>query len=238
MLFSKVGGLSSPYFQQPGPLPLRLLILFKALDTLDQWWEGDDGVDEADWNYVHGDNFRPPPRRRDPNEVDYVSSQPPPDTRRPRRPRRSQQAPTINKDKQFTSLALPPSENNQEGARRRSNRRRLDVDSPRRRDRPPQPKPKYWKDRLTERVDYLLGLHQEDDELYRQWEKTEQEESASRANKGEGDRFAVLERNKVNRRWRQRNKREPIWEQKGSLSSLLLGRSGSLSSRSTFKVSK
>jgi len=26
MLFSKVGGLPSPYFQQPAPLPLRLLI--------------------------------------------------------------------------------------------------------------------------------------------------------------------------------------------------------------------
>ena len=67
------------------------------------------------------------------------------------------------------SLALPPSENNQVGARRRSNRRRLDVDSPRRSDRPPQSKPKYWKDRLTERVDYLLGLHQEDEELL--WEQ-------------------------------------------------------------------
>ena len=75
------------------------------------------------------------------------------------------------------------------------------------------------------RSQYLLGLHQEDEELYRQWEKTEQEESAIRSNIGEGDRFAVLERNKVNRRRRQRNKREPIWEQKGSLSSLLLGRS-------------
>ena len=45
------------------------------------------------------------------------------------------------------------------------------------------------------RSQYLLGLHQEDEELYRQWEKTEQEESAIWANRREGDQFAVLERN-------------------------------------------
>jgi hypothetical protein len=90
------------------------------------------------------------------------------------------------------------------------------------RQRKPDKHHKHWKDRMEERLDSMLGLHQEGD-LYRSWteqfERNRQEESGN-------DAFFVAQ-------GRQRKKRskpvytKPFWEEDGNIFSLLFGRSQS-----------
>lgn len=86
-------------------------------------------------------------------------------------------------------------------------------------------KPRYWKDRLAEQVDYALGIH-EDGEYYNSWEKQLDEEQ--RRIERHGPEFWES-RTPKGRRRRPSAKNEvkykrPLWEEDGSLISLVLGR--------------
>ena len=88
---------------------------------------------------------------------------------------------------------------------------------------------RHWKDRLQERLDYLLGIH-EDGEFYNRW-ATQAAAAAARDKEQDGpwDAFAVAQgRTPPKRRSSsdRRNKKydKPIWETEGNLISLLFGR--------------
>ena len=89
-------------------------------------------------------------------------------------------------------------------------------------------KPRYWKDRLAEHVDYALGIH-EDGKYYNSWETQLEEEEARRER--EGPQF--WERNNPSSRKRQSssNRRAkysaPLWEEDGNIVSFILGRTKS-----------
>jgi hypothetical protein len=83
-----------------------------------------------------------------------------------------------------------------------------------------------WKDRLEERFDSMLGIH-EDGTFYNKWEKQMAED---RRNEGGNDAFSVAQGRKP-KPWgvfgRRRKYDKPIWEEEGNLISLLFGRSSS-----------
>jgi hypothetical protein len=85
-----------------------------------------------------------------------------------------------------------------------------------------KPGKKYWKDRLAESFDYLLGLH-EDGAYYNSWQK---QLDLDRQDEGGYDSLSVAQgRAPKNKRKPHHNK--PFWEEEGSLISLLFGRTQS-----------
>jgi hypothetical protein len=85
---------------------------------------------------------------------------------------------------------------------------------------------RHWKDRLEERFDSMLGIH-EDGALYNKWE---QQMAEDRRNEGGNDAFSVAQGLKPKPRGvfgRRRKYDKPIWEEEGNLISLLFGRSSS-----------
>ena len=79
-------------------------------------------------------------------------------------------------------------------------------------------KKRYWRDRLTERVDYALGVH-EDGKYYRSWQdQLEREKSQERGN----DAVSIF----YGRQKKDRGPKRPVafWEEDGSLMSLFFGR--------------
>jgi hypothetical protein len=81
---------------------------------------------------------------------------------------------------------------------------------------------RHWKDRLEERFDTMLGIH-EKGEYYKKW--TDREIDDHRQESG-GDVFSFArgEQLRRNRRSKQQKYEKPIWEEEGSLISLLFGR--------------
>lgn len=88
--------------------------------------------------------------------------------------------------------------------------------------------PRHWKDRLEERFDYMLGIH-EDGEFYNRWTGKMKDEQRSQ---GGFDAFSVARGKQPKRRGVSRRNRErmgddkPIWEQ-DNLVSLLFGQAPS-----------
>jgi hypothetical protein len=80
---------------------------------------------------------------------------------------------------------------------------------------------KHWKDRLEERLDSMLGLHENGD-FYRSWtERYKQEKIEESGN----DAFSVAQGRKAKRRSRPNPVySKPFWEEEGSIFSLLFGR--------------
>lgn len=85
-------------------------------------------------------------------------------------------------------------------------------------------KPRYWKDRLAEQIDYALGIH-EDGKYYNSWEKHWDHEQR----KGNGtDYWHPFQSQKRQTPPKRRAKhRVPLWEEEGNLVSLLFGRTPS-----------
>ena len=81
-------------------------------------------------------------------------------------------------------------------------------------------KRRYWKDKLAERVDYALGVH-EDGKYYKSWEEQMQKER-QRESKGNDPISIFYGNQKKNRNPRKRE--GPFWEQDGNLMALLFGR--------------
>ena len=79
-------------------------------------------------------------------------------------------------------------------------------------------KPRYWKDRLTERVDYALGVH-EDGEYYQKWQDRLEREKASEDG---NDPVSIFYGRQKKHRGPKKN--VPFWEEDGSLMSLFFGR--------------
>jgi hypothetical protein len=81
---------------------------------------------------------------------------------------------------------------------------------------------KHWKDRLEERLDSMLGLHENGD-FYRSWsERYGQEQRDDSGN----DAFSVAQGRKTRRRSRPNPVySRPFWEEEGNIFSLLFGRS-------------
>lgn len=83
------------------------------------------------------------------------------------------------------------------------------------------PKRRYWRDRLAERVDYALGVH-EDGGYYKSWQDRYDKEHAQEQECDGNDPVSIFY---GNQKKRQRNKKVgPFWEKDGSLMSLLFGR--------------
>ena len=79
---------------------------------------------------------------------------------------------------------------------------------------------RYWKDRLAEKVDYALGVH-EDGGYYKSWQDQLDRERATESKIR--DPVSIFYGNQ--RKHRQGEKKKgPFWEEDGSLMSLLLGR--------------
>jgi hypothetical protein len=73
---------------------------------------------------------------------------------------------------------------------------------------------RHWKDRLEERFDSMLGIH-EDGALYNKWE---QQMAEDRRNEGGNDAFSVAQGRKPKPRGvfgRRRKYDKPIWEEEG-----------------------
>ena len=89
---------------------------------------------------------------------------------------------------------------------------------------------RYWKDRLLERVDNALGLHDDDEKAYMEWEERYNKTNSQRTN---NDPISIFYgRGGHNANMKNKN---PFWEEDGSLMSLLLGRASQRSP--SFKVS-
>lgn len=85
-------------------------------------------------------------------------------------------------------------------------------------------KPRYWKDRLAEQVDYALGIH-EDGKYYNSWEKQLDEEQRIRDR--DGPQFWESNSSPRKRRPQAKGKvkyKRPLWEEDGSIVSMVLGR--------------
>ena len=78
---------------------------------------------------------------------------------------------------------------------------------------------KHWKDRLEERLDSMLGLHEEGD-FYRKWAEREEKEKQEQ---GGNDVFSVAQGRQPKRRQKPIHDK-PFWEEEGNLVSLLFGR--------------
>jgi hypothetical protein len=76
---------------------------------------------------------------------------------------------------------------------------------------------RYWKDRMEEQVDFFMGIH-DDDSTYTNWEN-EVGDSRQRSVRGKSNNSTSQKR--------RNSKRVPIWEEEGSLVSLLFGRRAS-----------
>ena len=80
---------------------------------------------------------------------------------------------------------------------------------------------KHWRDRLEERFDSMLGIH-EDGDYYNSWMEREANEEV-----GDGDAFSVAQGKRPPRK-RHRGVdglyKKPFWEEEGSLLGVLLGR--------------
>jgi hypothetical protein len=94
--------------------------------------------------------------------------------------------------------------------------------TPNPRPRPRKQQPRHWKDRLEERLDSMMGLH-EDGDFYTKWAAREEQEKRE---EGGNDVFSVAQ----GRQPKKRQKRiydKPFWEEEGNLISLLFGRNKS-----------
>lgn len=79
---------------------------------------------------------------------------------------------------------------------------------------------RYWKDKLAEKVDYALGVH-EDGGYYKSWQDQLDRQRATESNTR--DPVSIFYGNQKKRQ-REKKKTGPFWEEDGSLMSLLLGR--------------
>ena len=80
---------------------------------------------------------------------------------------------------------------------------------------------KHWKDRLEERLDSMLGLHESGD-FYRSW--TERSEHDKDGNDEPYDAFSVAQGRKPPKRRGKSLYEKPFWEEDGNIFSLLFGR--------------
>jgi len=92
------------------------------------------------------------------------------------------------------------------------------------------PKRKFWKDRLEERLDSMLGIH-EDGDFYHSWSDRFRQEHQNDNNVGNGyDAFDVAQgRQRPSKGRQQQNRRQnekPFWEDDDNLVSLLFGGRG------------
>jgi hypothetical protein len=79
---------------------------------------------------------------------------------------------------------------------------------------------RYWKDRLAEKVDYALGVH-EDGGYYKSWQDQLDRQRAMESDTR--DPISIFYGNQKKRQ-REKKKTGPFWEEDGSLMSLFLGR--------------
>jgi len=93
------------------------------------------------------------------------------------------------------------------------------------------PKKRYWRDRLAERVDYALGVH-EGGEYYSSWQDR-MEKNREGESEGNDPLSIFYGKQKKNRRSK---KAGPFWEEDGSLMSLMFGRNSD-GQQLTFNVS-
>lgn len=91
-----------------------------------------------------------------------------------------------------------------------------DNTEPRRRSTQRASKARYWKDRLEEQVDHFLGIHDNESE-YNNWEKEVGAERKHFDTQKKSVRSDAPQQSK-------KSKKVPIWEEEGSLVSLLFGR--------------
>ncbi len=90
-------------------------------------------------------------------------------------------------------------------------------------------KRRYWKDKLAERVDYALGVH-EDGKYYKDWEEKLKLDRENEVDSNDpisifyGRQKKKRRRGDMQRRRRARDKSKPFWEEDGSLMSLFFGR--------------
>jgi hypothetical protein len=91
-----------------------------------------------------------------------------------------------------------------------------DNSGPSRRSKKRASKARYWKDRMEEQVDHFLGIHDNESE-YNNWEK---EVGAERKHFDTPKKSMTSE----SPQQRKKSKKVPIWEEEGSLVSLLFGR--------------
>jgi hypothetical protein len=89
---------------------------------------------------------------------------------------------------------------------------------------------KHWKDRLEERLDSMLGLHENSD-FYKSW--SERYANEAHEDDGEGkeksyDAFSVAQGRKASKRSRNPVYNKPFWEEEGNIFSLLFGRTQQL----------
>jgi len=82
------------------------------------------------------------------------------------------------------------------------------------------PRRRYWKDRLAEKVDYALGVH-EDAGYYKSWQDQLDRQRAMESDTR--DPVSIFYGNQKKRQ-REKKKTGPFWEEDGSLMSLFLGR--------------
>jgi len=82
------------------------------------------------------------------------------------------------------------------------------------------PKRRYWRDRLAERVDLALGVH-EDGGYYKSWQDRHDREHEQES---EGNDPVSIFYGKQKKRRRSKTVVGPFWEKDGSLKSLLFGR--------------
>jgi hypothetical protein len=86
--------------------------------------------------------------------------------------------------------------------------------------RPKRKPPRHWKDRMEERLDSLLGLHQDSD-FYRSWTERFEREKKKRTQ----NETSVSTQSPRRKRQTHASHSKPIWEETGSVFSLLFGRS-------------
>ena len=83
---------------------------------------------------------------------------------------------------------------------------------------------KHWRDRLEERLDSMLGLHENGD-FYRSWtERYEEDKDTIVGNDEPFDAFSVAQGRKPPKRSRKTLYDKPFWEEDGNMFSLLFGR--------------
>jgi hypothetical protein len=89
-----------------------------------------------------------------------------------------------------------------------------------RRDKKQRSGRRYWKDRLAERVDYALGVH-EDGKYYQSWQNQLDRQKAREVD-GKNDPISIFYDKQKKRLGREHD--APFWEQDGNLVSVLFGR--------------
>jgi hypothetical protein len=88
---------------------------------------------------------------------------------------------------------------------------------------------RHWKDRMEERLDYMMGIHNDQDDDYQRWARRDKMDQENES--GSFDPFSVATGRQPKRRpgrgvYRKGKKYhdKPIWEEEGNFISLLLGR--------------